>query len=120
MKIGNLLDCNIIHHANIANKREPLADIPVIYLVEPTLSNFKLIAKDAKDKLYDMMIVNFTKPIESLKLFADEMQLSKQAHRVISVSSEYLGGFQVITPQFFTWPAYDNSIIPFTEGRLAN
>lgn len=120
MKIGNLLDCNIIHHANIDSKREPLPDLPVIYLVEPTLSNFKLIAKDARDKLYDMMIVNFTKPLESLKPFADEMQLSKQAHRVISVSSECIGGFQSITPKFFTWPQYDHSITPFTEGRLAN
>ncbi len=77
MKIGNLLECNVIHHANITSKREPLPDLPVIYLVEPTLLNFKLIAKDARDKLYDMMIVNFTKPIDSLKLFADEMQQSK-------------------------------------------
>lgn len=66
MKIGNLLDCNIIHHQNISSKREALSDLPVIYLVEPTSSNFKQIAKDARDKLYDMMIVHFTKPVESL------------------------------------------------------
>ena len=31
--------------------------MPVIYLVEPTVENYRLIAKDAKDKLYDMMLV---------------------------------------------------------------
>ena len=85
MKIGNLLDCNIVHHSNIASKREPLNDMAVIYLVEPTDKNYKLIAKDAKDKLYDMMIVHFTRPVESLQPFADEMINSRQAHRVISV-----------------------------------
>ena len=50
-----------------------------------------------------MMIINFTKPVENLKEFADAMLVSKQAHRVISVQAEYLGGFQVVTPTFFTW-----------------
>ena len=93
MKKGKLFDCNIVHYDNITSlKREQLNDLPVIYLVEPTLKNFKQIAKDAKDKLYDMMIVHFTKPVESLQAFADEMSASRQAHRVISVQADYLGG----------------------------
>jgi len=78
--------------------------LPVLYLVEPCTSIFKQIAKDAKDKLYDIMIIHFTKPLLNLKEFADEMQATKQAHRIISVQSEYIGSFQVITPSFFTFP----------------
>lgn len=50
------------------------------------------------------MIVHFTRPVESLQPFADEMINSRQAHRVISVQAEYIGAAQVILPSFFTWP----------------
>jgi hypothetical protein len=85
MKIGDLRESNIIYHANIQSKREPIPDLPIIYLVEPNKQNYVQIAKDAKDKLYDMMIVHFTKPVESLQEFAAEMKQSKQSHRVIHV-----------------------------------
>lgn len=45
----------------------------MIYFVEPCTSTFKQIAKDAKDKLYDIMVINFTKPLENIKEFSDEM-----------------------------------------------
>ena len=92
MKIGDLRESNIVYNANITSKRDQLPDLPIIYLVEPTKQNFALIAKDAKEKLYDIMIVHFTKPVESLQEFANEMKQSKQAHRVIHVQSEYIGG----------------------------
>ena len=85
MKIGDLRESNIVYHANITSKRETIPDLPIIYLVEPNKENYVLIAKDAKEKLYDMMIVHFTKPVESLQEFASEMNASKQAHRVIHV-----------------------------------
>jgi hypothetical protein len=58
----------------------------VIYLVEPTSENYKLIAEDARNRVYDMMIVAFTKPIGSIEEFAGIMGKTKQAHRVINVS----------------------------------
>lgn len=70
MKIGDLRECNVVYHANITSKRDPVPDLPIIYLVEPTKSNFSLIAKDAREKLYDIMIVHFTKPVDSLQEFA--------------------------------------------------
>jgi hypothetical protein len=70
MKIGDLRECNVVYHANITSKRDHVPDLPIIYLVEPTKSNFLLIAKDAREKLYDIMIVHFTKPVDSLQEFA--------------------------------------------------
>lgn len=101
MNKGSLIECNIIQFANLSAKREPIADLPVIYLVEPTIENYRLIAKDAKDKLYDMMLVQFTKPTTTLSQFADIMQATKQAHRVISVQADYVGSFYSIAPSFF-------------------
>jgi hypothetical protein len=66
MKIGDLRDSNIVFNANISAKRDQIPDLPIIYLVEPTKQNYALIAKDAREKLYDLMIVHFTKPVESL------------------------------------------------------
>jgi sec1 family domain-containing protein 1 len=77
MKIGDLRDSNIVFNANISAKRDQIPDLPIIYLVEPTKQNYALIAKDAREKLYDLMIVHFTKPVESLQEFANEMKLSK-------------------------------------------
>ena len=73
MNLGALRECNIVYNANVMSKREPIPDLPVIYLVEPTPANFSIIARDAKDKLYDMMIVHFTKPTDSLQEFAGLM-----------------------------------------------
>lgn len=63
MKVGNLRECNIVLNFNIQSglKRDPIPDLPALYLVEPTMQNYQLIAQDAKDKLYDMIMVFFTK-----------------------------------------------------------
>jgi sec1 family domain-containing protein 1 len=63
MKVGSLRDCNIVLHLNIAQKRERIPDLPVVYFVEPTLSNFKQIATDAGKSLYDYILVNFSTPV---------------------------------------------------------
>ena len=44
MKIGHLRDCNVVFHANLGTKREPIPDLPCIYLVEPTSQNYRAIA----------------------------------------------------------------------------
>ena len=66
-----------------------------------------------------MMIVHFTKPVESLQEFAAEMKQSKQSHRVIHVQSEYMGGIQVVGPDFFTWPTHE-LISVYQKGKSVN
>lgn len=70
MKIGNLRDCNILFHSNIALKREQITDLPALYLLEPTMQNYKIISQDAKEKLYDIQLINFTKPVKNIDEFA--------------------------------------------------
>jgi hypothetical protein len=62
MKVGSLRDCNIVLHLNLHQNRERIPDLPVVYFIEPTLSNFKQIATDASKSLYDYLIVSFCKP----------------------------------------------------------
>ena len=33
MKVGNLRECNVTLHLNLNSKRDPIPDIPAIYLV---------------------------------------------------------------------------------------
>ena len=77
MKKGNLLDCNVISFSNIESKREPSSsNAPVVYFIEPTLQNFRLVSQDCKFKVYDLMIVCFTKPLSSLEEFVNEVHQS--------------------------------------------
>src|SRR4051794_35306223 len=44
---------------NINSARYPIPDVPVVYLVEPTPSNIKLITNDLSHGLYSPAYVNF-------------------------------------------------------------
>ena len=100
------MDCNVVQFTNLnSQKRDPCPDLATLYLVEPCQETYKKISQDARQKLYDIMIVLFTKPPTDLQAFVQEMQGSGQAHRVIEVQCCFVGGYQVITPNFFTWPA---------------
>ena len=63
MKVGSLRDCNILLHLNITQDRERVPDLPAVYLIEPNNENFKKIAKDAAQNLYDFLMISFTKPL---------------------------------------------------------
>ena len=106
MNVGNLRNCNVLMHLNIGHKRDRIPDIPCVYLVEPTEENFKHIADDGCRNLYDYFLITFTKPIspQGMEKFASHMLKTNQAHKVLRVSQEYLGAFQVISPDFFVLP----------------
>ena len=67
MKKGQLLDCNVVSFNNLNSaKREPTPDLTTLYFVEPCIDTYKKIAQDARQKMYDIMIVLFTKPVHDL------------------------------------------------------
>ena len=106
MNVGSLRNCNILIHQNINQMRERIPDLPAVYLVEPTLANFKQIAQDGVRNLYDYFIVAFSKPISAslMEQFAQELVRTNQVNKILRVTTEYLGAFQVITPDFFVLP----------------
>lgn len=63
MKVGNLRDCNITLHLNLNSKREIVPDIAAVYLIEPKEENFKRVAEDATNNIYDFFFITFTRQI---------------------------------------------------------
>ena len=106
MKVGKLRDCNILLHQNITQSRERVPDLPAIYLIEPTTENFKKLAADANKNLYDFLLISFTRPLSQgqMENFAAELVKVNVTHKVLRVTQEYLGGYQVISPDFFVLP----------------
>ena len=88
-----------------------MPDVPVVYMVEPTNENIRAIVKDAQNDLYDYIIVNFTRPAspEKIEAFAQAMVQADQVHKVLKIESDFIGGYQVIAPDFFVLPQMTDS-----------
>lgn len=103
-KVGNLRDCNVVLHANIKAVRQPCPGLGVIYLVEPTEENMKLIANDGQKGLYDFVFVNFVRETteSDLDTFAIQMTKSNAAHKICRVAYEHVGSFQTVSKDCFS------------------
>ena len=77
-----------------------------MYLVEPTDKNCDQIINDCRANLYDYVLLSFTKPINAkmMDYLASGLVKVNQAHRIVRVTQEFFGGFQVIAPDFFVIP----------------
>ena len=95
LKVGELRDCNVILHASLNSKREPCPGLPAIYLVQPTIENFKAIAADCQKGLYDFVFVYFSRSLSDsdLEKFAIEMTRVNGAERIARVAYEHLGAY---------------------------
>ena len=122
MKVGKLRDCNILLHLNMTQTRERVPDLPAVYLIEPTSENFKRIAQDATKNLYDFFLISFTKPMSQGQIdnFAAELVKVNVTHKVLRVTHEYLGGYQVISPDFFVLPGGESnfSTLSYTKDDV--
>ena len=94
-KVGNLRDCNVVLHCNINSKREQCPGLPAIYLLEPTDENFKLIANDLSQSLYDFVFINFVQETNAQQLDRLAVEVSKAncAHKICRVAYDHLGAF---------------------------
>eukprot|EP00347_Sterkiella_histriomuscorum_P002792 403366783 len=119
MKVGALRDCNITLHLNINSKREQIPDLPAIYLLyEPSEENFKKIANDALNGLYDYFFINFMKPVqpEQLDQFAIEMVKANSAHKICRLSFSHLA-YQAISQSLYTFPNGKDNFKAIFTGR---
>jgi hypothetical protein len=80
-----------------------IPDVPVIYLVEPTSENLKLITSDLSRKLYSPAYINFLSSIPRplLEDFATETATSDTAEYISQVYDQYLN-FIVSEPDLFS------------------
>jgi hypothetical protein len=84
LKIGDLRKRGITLHLLLESDREPIADVPAIYFIQPTRANIKRLSEDCARGLYETYYVNFTPAIprhllEEFATAALESQTANQA-----------------------------------------
>jgi hypothetical protein len=88
---------------HIAATRNPIPDVPVIYLVEPTASNLKTITSDLSRGLYNPAYINFLSSIPRplLEDFATQTAEAGTAESIAQFYDQYLN-FIVGEPDLFS------------------
>ena len=88
---------------NINSPRHPIPDVPVVYLVEPTAENVRLISSDLQRSLYQTAYVNFLSslPRTLLEDFASQTAQNNTSDKVAQVYDQYLN-FIVSEPDLFS------------------
>lgn len=89
--------------SNINTTRHSIPDVPVIYLVEPTLANLQLITSDLSRCLYSPAHINFLHSVPRLLLedFAAQTASSGTSEHIAQVYDQYLD-FVVSEPDLFS------------------
>lgn len=92
LRIGGLRNHGVTLHLNIENARQPVADVPAVYFLEPTEKNIKSILEDLEKGLYESCYINFassvTRPL--LEDLAKGSLTSRAAQKVQGVFDRYV------------------------------
>jgi hypothetical protein len=89
--------------SHINSQRHRIPDVPVLYLVEPTAANLKIIASDLSRNLYSDAYINFLYSISRplMEDFASQVALAGAAEGIAQVYDQYLN-FIVGEPDLFS------------------
>jgi hypothetical protein len=119
MRVNDLRTCGVTIHLSVIRRmlkfganmvirhikttRHLIPDVPVIYLVEPTSDNLKLITSDLTRKLYSPAYINFLSSIPRplLEDFATDTATSSTAEHIAQIYDQYLN-FIVSEPDLFS------------------
>lgn len=103
LRVNDLLRCGITMHTLINSARSPLPDVPVIYLVEPTLDNVNKISQDIKEDKYSSYYINFTSSLnrDLLEVLAKNVAITGKSNKVMQVFDQYLN-YIVTEPSLFS------------------
>lgn len=103
LRVNDLLEYGITVHSMINQRRAALADVPVIYFVQPTLENVSTIIKDIENDQYSSFYINFTSSLSRslLEDFAKRVASTGKADRIKQVWDQYLD-FIVTEPNLFS------------------
>ena len=90
-------------HSNINSQRHQIPDVPVLYLVEPSEANLKMIASDLARNLYSDTYINFLYSISrpTMESFAGQLVAAGTSENIVQVYDQYLN-FVVAEPDLFT------------------
>lgn len=67
--------------------RQPIADVPAIYFIEPTAANIARVSQDLCNGLYEQVYLNFTSsiPRQLLEDLAQQVAQSDCSHQIAKV-----------------------------------
>lgn len=65
LRVNDLRKHGVTLHLMVEAERQPITDVPAVYLVQPTAANVERIVADAAGSLYESMHVNFTTSLPS-------------------------------------------------------
>ena len=90
-------------YRHINSQRHQIPDVPVLYLVEPTEANLKIIAADLAKSLYADAYVNFLHSISrpAMEEFAAQIATAGTSESIAQVYDQYLN-FIVAEPDLFS------------------
>ncbi|CCG83257.1 putative Golgi transport protein Sly1 [Taphrina deformans PYCC 5710] len=63
LRVNDLREAGVTVHMQLKADRQPIADVPAVYFVEPTPENIQRIADDLTKGLYDSAYLNFSSSI---------------------------------------------------------
>jgi hypothetical protein len=127
LRIGGLRNHGVTLHLNIENARQPVADVPAVYFLEPTEKNIKSILEDLEKGLYESCYINFassvTRPL--LEDLAKGSLQSRAAQKVAGVFDRYVSFvslsqslFSLNLPNTYTFLQSPSSSDQFIEQYL--
>ncbi|KAJ1339844.1 hypothetical protein BSLG_005505 [Batrachochytrium salamandrivorans] len=92
LHIGDLRERGVTVHMSIYSDRDPIADAPAIYFVEPTADNIKRISNDMSRQLYDSFNINFSSalPRPLLEDLATAAAATDTAGVITQIYDQYL------------------------------
>ncbi|CAG8484017.1 9395_t:CDS:2 [Ambispora leptoticha] len=103
LKVNDLRENGVTVHMLLKSDRQPIADVPAVYFVEPTSENIQRISEDLSRNLYESYYINFTNSIPRplLEELAAATISSNTSHLIAQVYDQYLN-FILSEPNFFS------------------
>lgn len=102
LSVQELRKLGITLHLPIKSKREPVPEVPIVYLIKPTQENIMLLKSDCEKNLYDEIHVHFTEPAAPalLEFFAKCMVEVGSVSKIKRVFDQFVGFVSLETDLF--------------------
>mmetsp|Transcript_4480 Transcript_4480/g.12207 ORF Transcript_4480/g.12207 Transcript_4480/m.12207 type:complete len:674 (+) Transcript_4480:138-2159(+) len=103
LRLNDLRRNGVTLHLMLEAERQPIPDVPAVYLVQPSQANAERIIADAAAGLYEAMHLNFTSslPSRTLESIAAGTVRAGAAHRIAKLYDQYLA-FIALEPSLFS------------------
>lgn len=84
LRVQDLRKHGITLHLALESDRQPIPDVPAVYIMQPTPFNIERVAMDASNCLYESMHLNFTStlPTRVMEQLATSVVKAGQAGRI--------------------------------------